>query len=73
MYVVIRNKDTVIIDIFKNKIDNTYSFINITKRHICPCKFNSVEEALQDLEKYKKQNKIKKYYKIEKENNKLWN
>lgn len=67
MYIVIRDTDKVIIDIFKNKADNTYSFINFTKKHICPCKFNSVEEALQDLEKYKRQNKIKKYYKITKE------
>ncbi|EGT3606880.1 hypothetical protein ACSW9O_15915 (plasmid) [Clostridium perfringens] len=67
MWIVVREKDSVIVDIFKNKIDNTYSFINFTKRHICPCRFNSIEEALKDLEKYKQKNKIKKYYKIEKE------
>lgn len=36
----------------KNKIDNTYSYINLTKQHICPCKFNSIEDALEDLKTY---------------------
>lgn len=61
IYKVVRSKDTVIVSIFKNKIDNTYSYINLTKEHICPCKFNSVEEALKDMDELIKQGEIEYY------------
>ncbi|WP_075810313.1 hypothetical protein [Clostridium perfringens] len=64
MYVVVRKNDTVIVDIFKHKIDNTYSFINLTKKHICPCKFNTKEEALLDLYEYKAKGVIKEYFEL---------
>ena len=35
--------------ICRNKSDDTFSFVNLTKQHICPCKFNSIKEALKDL------------------------
>ena len=28
-----------------------YSYVNLTKGHICPCKFRTIEEALQDMDK----------------------
>ena len=33
-----------------HKGTNKYSFVNLTKGHICPCVFNSVEDAIQDME-----------------------
>lgn len=48
-----RVKDSVEVLLFKNKEDHTYSYINLTKGHICPCRFNSIEEALDDLKTYK--------------------
>ena len=30
-----------------------YSFINLTKGHICPCKFKTEEETIEDLRSYK--------------------
>ena len=33
-----------------HKGTNKYSFVNLTKGHICPCVFNSVEGAIQDME-----------------------
>lgn len=49
MYIeVVRPKDTVIVSVFKHKLEDKYSFINLTKGHICPCKFNNVDEALED-------------------------
>ncbi len=47
---VIRKDTNVRVSIFKNKIDGTYSFINLTKLHVCTCKFNTVADALIDLE-----------------------
>ena len=64
IYKVIRPKDTVLVTILKNKNDNTYSYVNLTKEHICPCRFDSIEKALQDMEDLIKQNKIIEYYEI---------
>ena len=61
-YKILISHDEVIVSIFRNKNDNTYSFINLTKGHICPCRFLTINEALMDLEKYIKEGKIIKYY-----------
>ena len=50
-WLVKRPYDEVIVTIMKNKSDGTYSFINLTKEHICSCRFSSVEEALLDIDK----------------------
>lgn len=55
---VIRPDDTVIVTILKNKNDGTYSYINLTKGHICPCRFGSIEEALNDMNVLQKQGRI---------------
>ena len=47
--------------LLKHKIHKGYSFINLTKEHICPCIFNTEEDALADLEKYKQLGKIIDY------------
>ena len=57
IYKVIRPKDTVLVTILKNKNDNTYSYVNLTKEHICPCRFNSIEEAINDMDRLKKKEK----------------
>ncbi len=35
--------------IMQHKLTKKYSFVNITKGHICSCEFNTQEEALKDL------------------------
>ena len=45
-YLVTREKDSVIVSIMLNKLDHTYSFVNLTKGHICPCRFASIEDAI---------------------------
>lgn len=35
--------------ICRNKSDNTFSFVNLSKSHICTCKFDTIEDALKDL------------------------
>lgn len=49
-YLVKRNKGNVIVTILRNESDDTYSFVNLTKRHICTCRFKTEEEAIQDLQ-----------------------
>lgn len=49
-YLVKRNKGNVMVTILRNKLDNTYSFVNLTLGHICTCRFKTEEEAIQDLQ-----------------------
>lgn len=60
-FIVTRPKDKILVYLMKNKLEDTYSYVNITKDHICPCKFPSIEAAINDMDKYVKQGKIIKY------------
>ena len=51
---IIRTDGIVEVLLFWNKSDNTYSYINLTKGHICPCKFKTIEDAIEDLKNYSK-------------------
>lgn len=64
-WLVKRPNDKVIITIMKNKCDGTYSFINLTKEHVCPCKFNSIDDALKDMNRLKDCEKIINYFELE--------
>ena len=58
---VTRNDGVFEILLLKHKTFQGYSFVNLTKGHICPCVFKTEEEALNDLEKYKQSGKIISY------------
>ncbi|MCB6366627.1 DUF551 domain-containing protein [Intestinibacillus massiliensis] len=45
-----RVKDEVDVVLLPHKDGSGYSFVNLTKGHICPCVFPSVEAGLHDLE-----------------------
>lgn len=63
IYRINRPKDSVVVAIMPHKDDKKYSFINLTKNHICPCKFSSVDEAIADMERLKREGKIISYKK----------
>lgn len=63
-WLVKRQHDNVIVTIMKNKSDETYSFINLTKEHICPCKFISIDDALKDMDRLKDCGKIISYLEL---------
>lgn len=58
VYLVTRHKDNVLVSIMRNKLDGTYSFVNLTKGHICPCRFDSIEDAIKDMEEKKDNGEI---------------
>ena len=60
-WLVKRPDDDVIVTILPNKSDGTFSFVNLTKEHICPCRFQSIEEALEDMDRQIKKGKIIRY------------
>ena len=56
-----RPKDTVNVLLMPHKNKDCFSFVNITKGHICNCVFSSEEEAIKDLDRYKELGKIINY------------
>ena len=60
-FLVTRPKDTVLVYLMKNESDNTYSFVNITRWHICPCRFKSIRDAVADMDRLKEEGKIIRY------------
>lgn len=51
---ITRTDGIVEVLLFRDKSDNTYSCVNLTKGHICPCKFKTIEHAIKDLKNYPK-------------------
>ena len=60
-------KETEVLDVLllKHKGTDTYSYVNLTKGHICPCVFNSIEEAIKDIEDRKSKGLLINYEIIE--------
>lgn len=50
--------------ILKEKDKEEYRICNLTKGHICPCIFNSYEEAIADIKRYETEGKNKIVCKI---------
>ena len=48
-----RPTDTVIVSIMYDRNTDQYCFVNLTKGHVCSCRFASKVEALFDLEEQK--------------------
>lgn len=63
-WLIRREEDDVVVTILKNKTDNTFSFVNLTKEHICPCRFKSVKDAIADMERQKEEGKIIRYFEV---------
>lgn len=63
-WLVNRPKDEVVVTIMKNKANDTYSFINLTKEHICPCEFKSIDDALNDMDEKVKNGEINYYFEL---------
>lgn len=59
-----RPKGNCIVSIMRNKLDNTYSFVNLTAGHICTCRFDSVEDALKDMDERKTHGEVTDWYEI---------
>ena len=65
IYLVQRTNGNVIVSIMRNKSDNTYSFVNLTKGHICPCRFDSIEDAVKDMNEKILNGEIVEYFMLE--------
>lgn len=50
LYSVTRPKDTVIVAIMLNEQDNKYHYVNLSHNHICSCAFDSIQNAIADMD-----------------------
>lgn len=64
IYFVQRANDSVIVTVMRNKNDNTFSFVNLSKEHVCPCRFSTEEEAWEDLERERQAGKVLNYFEL---------
>lgn len=60
-FLVNRVDDIVDVMLLPHKDGSGYSYINLTKGHICPCKFKTIEEALLDMKNNPKVINYKSY------------
>ena len=63
-FLVSKPNETIEVLLLHYKNTNKYSFVNITKGHICSCVFNSIDEAIEDMEERKKKGLIDRYRRI---------
>ena len=63
-YLVKRPNDTVEVLILPNKDGSGYQYVNLTKGHICPCRFKTESEALRDMDKKISEGKVLYYEEI---------
>lgn len=64
LYSVTRPKNTVIVAIMYNVSDNRYHFVNLSRGHICACAFDSVEDAVKDLDSHVSNGTVLYYNKV---------
>lgn len=64
IYSVTRPKDTVIVAIMLNEQNNKYHFVNLSHNHICPCSFDSIQEAIIDMDNKIDTGEILYYHKL---------
>lgn len=63
-FLVAKPNETIEVLLLPYKNTDKYSFVNITKGHICSCIFNNIDEAIEDMEERKRQGLIDNYRRI---------
>ena len=60
-FYIFKRNETLDVLLLPHKGTNMYSFVNLSKSHICPCLFPSIEAAIADLDGRQKRGLILKY------------
>lgn len=64
-YLVVREKGNVIVSIMFSEFSGNYHFANLTKGHICSCEFETVFDAVNDMQNKKDNGEIIDFIEIE--------
>ena len=65
LYLIVRNKGNVVVSIMFNRFNGSYHFVNLTKGHICSCEFETVFDAVNDMQNKKDNREIIDFIKME--------
>lgn len=65
LYLVIREKGNVVVAIMFSEYNGSYHFVNLTKDHICECEFETIWDAIDDMQNKKDNGEIIDFIKIE--------
>lgn len=57
-----RPHDWCEVEIWLDKATDKWCFVNMTRGHVCACRFDTVEDALKDLEQQKQEGKVIRYF-----------
>lgn len=60
-FIVYKENENLDIFLLRHKNTDKWSFVNMTKGHICSCVFDSVEDAMKDIEDRKRNGLLKDY------------
>ena len=60
-FCIFKRNETLDVLLLPHKGTNMYSFVNLSKGHICPCLFPSIDAAIADLDDRQKRGLILKY------------
>ena len=60
-FCIFKRNETLDVLLLPHKGTNMYSFVNLSKGHICPCLFPSIDAAIADLDDRQKRDLILKY------------
>ena len=63
-FIVRKQAEDLIVYLMQHKGENKWSFVNVTKGHICKCVFDSIEEAIKDMEDRKEKGLLIDYLEI---------
>lgn len=64
LFLVVRNKGNVIVSIMFNRANECYQFVNLTKGHVCYCRFETVLDAVNDMQLKKDSGEIIDFIRI---------
>ena len=64
-FIVHKENEDLSVFLLRHKNTDKWSFINMTKGHICQCIFDSIEDAMKDIEDRKKKGLLIDYEIVE--------
>ena len=63
-FYVERPNDDVVVYIMINRQDNKYHFVNLSHGHICSCAFDTMEDAIEDLNRCISEGSVLRYFEM---------
>ena len=63
-FIVHKENEDLDVLLLRHKNTDKWSFVNLTKGHICKCAFDDISAAVEDMEQQKQDGRIIDYFEI---------